>query len=158
MHLEAFGWALWFIIQPPLCIHSFYRPLYTSSSDAWDKYFLHNQQGISSSWFMVNVHIGSAIFLRFLFVLFVNFGMKCSRKKNIHSGLQLATGPGCMEVQTAVRRNLICGLRGDRACISISRRHSCSRKHTLLACWHQLATFWHLKTPGRISVSERCGS
>ena len=81
---------------------------------------------------MVNVDIGSAIFLRFLFVLFVNFGMKCSQRRNksIQPGLQDATGPGCMEVQTAVRRNLICGVQGDRACISISRRHSCSRKHT----------------------------
>ena len=81
---------------------------------------------------MVNVHIGSVIFLRFLFVLFVNFGMKClpKRNENIQSGLQVATEPGCMEVQTAVRRNLICGVQGDRACISISRRHSCSRKHT----------------------------
>ena len=115
MHLEAFGWALWFIIQPPLCIHSFYHPLYTSSSNAWDKYFLHYQQGISSFCLVVTVHNWISN-LRFLFVLFVcklwHEVFTTDEIKRIQSGLQVATGPGCMEVQTAVRRNLICGVRG----------------------------------------------
>ena len=34
---------------------------------------------------MVNVHIGSAIFLMILFVLFVNFGMKYLPKTKKHS-------------------------------------------------------------------------
>ena len=78
--------------------------------------------------FILAVQYFLCFFLSFLSTLAWSFHQR--RNKNIQSGLQVATGPGCMEVQTAVRRNLICGVQGDRACISISRRHSCSRKHT----------------------------